>query len=159
MNDEKIEKIQNILNLMVSFEVWVARLYQNCAQYLIEDEDFWMEMASSELKHSENISSMLRIFLRKPEKFELGIPFKDIVLKTAMENRKEDLDKIKNKTLTKAQIFEIAKDIELTILESRYNDFLISKDEEYTSLVKSIVEETREHLKLLDNKLIEFKKS
>jgi len=147
MDNSKIDKVKSTLELMEKFETWVARLYKECSQYLIEDEDFWMEMASSELKHGENIKRMFEIYSKAPEKFEIGRPFKDVIIREAMDNRAEDIEKIKNKSLTKANILGLSKEIELAILESRYNDFLISKDEEYTKLVESIVKDTREHLK------------
>ena len=154
MNQVKIDQIKNTLALMERFEVWIARLYKECSEYLIEDQDFWMAMANSEINHAESINRMYELFSKNPDGYDIETPFKDIALVTAMDNRREDIEKIRNKTLTKAQILQIAKEIELTILESRYNTFLRSREKEYTELVERIVKETREHLKMLDNELV-----
>lgn len=153
-----IEKITTVLKSMIQYELSLSDFYMQCGNTWKEDQAFWQNLARAEVGHAENIQRMQEIILKKQEKFELGRPFNPIALNTAIAGIKDITGRLTSGAFSFEKILFTARDIEQSILESRYAEIVKTADLEYQTLMKGILSDTSEHKKIILEKIEGIKK-
>lgn len=151
-----LEKILNILEIMVVLEENLSEFYKACAAAVKEDEDFWLGLAEAERGHGENIKEMIQILAKKKERFTLGRPFNLAALETVTAGVGTAKEKVVQGKLSREKMYFLARDFEQSVIESRYHEIVKSGDLEYLSLVKYIVTQTQEHKRAIEEKIADL---
>jgi hypothetical protein len=95
---------------------------------------------------------MIRISSEKPEKFKLGHPFKRPAVQTFISGVKSNIEKLRNRKLPKDKVLFIARDMEESILESKYMEIIRTEEPEFQTLMKQILSDTVTHKGWLNEK-------
>lgn len=154
-----IERISRVLDVMGQYERALSDFYRRCADTWTEEQPFWRNLADAESQHAENIQKMLEILQNKQDRFEVGRPFNAIALNTAMAGLKENTSRLTAGAYSCEKMLIMARDIEQSILESNYAEIVKTADLEYQELMKVILSQTREHKKIIQEKIQAMKAS
>jgi len=145
--------VKDILAAMAQYEEEISALYALCAERWPQDRDLWLTMSKDELVHAERLRWLSHLLEENPGQFELGRPFNRIAINTAISGVKKRREEIKNGFCPQEQAMAIARDIEQSILESRYMEFLKTSNLEYVNTMRRLVEETGNHRKIIQQQL------
>jgi hypothetical protein len=156
MEDPKA--ILKTMDMLAQLELAISEFYQTCADSWKTQEEFWSSLALAEVKHSHYIREIADLFSKSPGNFYRGRPFHPAAVSTVKSGIKNNIQKLKNGEIKENHLLFIALDIEESILESKYFDFLKSDDPRLQHLVMEIMNQTRHHKKMLENKIDEWKK-
>ncbi len=153
MEQKQLESILDILKIMKELELAAAEFYRTCGEIWIIEKEFWVNMEQSELKHAQNIDLMIKISSEKPEKFELGHSFKLPAIRTFISGVKGDTQRLRNRQLSKGKTLVVARDVEESMLESKYMEIIQTKEPEFQALMEQIVSDTLTHKEWLNEKM------
>jgi len=153
-----MEKISTVLKSMIQYELNLSDFYKQCADTWKEDQAFWQNLARAEVGHAENIQRMQEIIVKKPEKFELGRPFNPMALNTAIAGLKDITGRLASGAFSVEKILFTARDIEQSILESRYAEIVKTTDLEYETMMNGILSDTSAHKRVIQEKIVGIKK-
>ncbi|HPO34425.1 MAG TPA: hypothetical protein PLG80_00060 [Syntrophales bacterium] len=145
--------MKEILAAMAQYEEEISALYASCAERWPESDELWLTMSKDEVVHAERLRWLSRILEENPRQFEIGRPFNRIAINTAISGVKKHREEIKNGSYAPERAMAIARDIEQSILESRYMEFLKTSNVEYQETMKRLVEETGNHRKIIQQYL------
>src|SRR5512133_2123711 len=123
-----IEKITGVLEAMAQFELRISAFYMSCADGSKEDAPFWMNLAQAEIGHASNMDRIRKLLTEKPERFEVGRPFNLVAIKTALSGIDHSIMLVAQGKVTRDKLLLMAKDIEQSILESRYAEIVKTGD-------------------------------
>lgn len=146
-----IERITTVLEAMAQFELKISSFYERCADGSKEDAPFWMNLVQAEIGHANNMERIRKLLTEKPERFEAGRPFNLIALKTALSGIEHSAVLVAQGKVTRDGMLHMAKDIEQSLLESRYAEIVKTGDIEYQALMREIVTQTGEHRQMIQD--------
>lgn len=150
--------VLDVLNAMADAESALRDLYKACAEKYPGNADFWNDISEAEDRHSLNMIRMTGIVSLKHEKFSLNRPSNEVAIRTFIKGINATKDKVLSGAFEQKKALYIIKDMENSVLESKYKDFLTTNDIEYNTLITAIVEETKVHNAIIDKKIAEMKK-
>ena len=145
------------LDMMAELEQILSEFYKCAGDLWEEDSEFWAGLARAEVFHAEHIRKIAGILNKKPQEFELGRPLNVVAINTAISGVRNNIQRLKKGELNKKQILFISRDIEQSMLESKYTEILKTKDIKYQQLTTQIVLQTEMHKKFLVKKIEEAK--
>lgn len=158
MNSQLMQNTLSVLTNLEQLEKTVARLYEFAAQQWPSDADLWNSMAGDEIKHAEYIKTLAAMLAKDPDNFTINRPINIVAINTSLSWIDKNIADIKNGTFNIGKMLFLARDIEQSILESKYSEFLKTNDIEYNELVKLIIRETVGHKKMIDDRISNLKK-
>ena len=150
-----LRNTMHVLNKLSEFEQTIAKFYEACGEQWTEDGSFWAGLSMMELQHSDNLIRIAGIVNAKPHLFEAGRPLNVVAIETTVAGIRANTEKLRKGELPKPMVLNICRDIELSILESRYVEFVKTRDVEYNTLMAQIIAQTVEHRKQIDRKIAE----
>lgn len=149
--------LTEIMKMMAEAERIVGDFYQHCAEIWEEDRAFWLEIAVEEEKHAAHIERMARILALKPERFEIGRPFNRVSIQTFINGIEGLRKRLMEGSITRERAMFVARDIEASVMEKCYHEFLHTTDAEYLTLVNEITGETGDHRDRIEKRIGELK--
>lgn len=155
MQKKVSENILDVLKTMEQYERKIAELYLTCQQIWLVDKEFWTDMTRAEMKHAQNMNRMVEIISEKPESFTLNPQFRSTAAKTAFGGIEWQIQRLRKKEITKGKMFYIARDVEQSLIESKYNEITETSSIEFQSLMDEIVSDTIAHRDQLNKKIEE----
>lgn len=150
-----LKNILDVLKTMAEAELTVAEFYRECAQIWKEEEEFWKHLETSEVYHAKDMNKMAEIISKKMESFEKYRPFNIVAIRTFILGVNTNIQRLKKGEIPKNNSLFIARDIEQSLLERKYDEIVKTSDVEYQTLAKKIVSQTLEHEELINNKIKE----
>jgi hypothetical protein len=153
----EVKNISSTLEVMAELEEAISKFYLTAGDLWEEDRAFWSALAQAELTHAEDIRKMADILNRIPREFEIGRPLASAGIRTVISGVQNNIQKMRKGEITKKQFLFIARDIEQSLLESRYAEILKTKDPDYQQLVYDVSSQTEAHKALLARKIEEVK--
>ena len=158
MNGKILEETLATLNDMIKLELRMAKLYEACAIAFPAENDFFSSIGAMEIKHSQNIIRMIKLVSDNPDKFQVGRRINSIVLKNFITDIEGTIRKIESNVINFPQILFFAQTYEDSIIEKKYNEFLVTGSAEYASLNREIVQDTIAHAAAISKKLADIGK-
>jgi hypothetical protein len=146
-------KVMEIIESMRQYEIELAAFYGMCADLWREDQAFWENLASAELRHSENLHRIGEIIEKNKYGFDIGRPFNQIALNTAITGLRDNIKRISEGKLSGMAVLILARDMEQSVLESHYGELVKSNDIEYQTLLKEILSQTSDHKMMIQKKI------
>jgi rubrerythrin len=147
-----LKGILEVLTAMAETEQIISQFYEACSKLSQDSSAFWNGISKAEIRHSENIKKMIEIITTKPERFEKGRPFNIFAIKTFNDGVKNYLNRLKSGEIDADRACFIARDIEHSLLESRYSDIVKTDDIEFKTLIGEIISDTEEHKTILEHR-------
>lgn len=157
MTTTDLQNIKKVLEGMADYEMALADFYNCCAEAYKTDAAFWKNLQQAEIFHGGNIKQMLDILDKKPDKFEMGRPFNLVALNTAKAWLKENTERVRKGEIPREKMLVMARDIEQSVLESRYAEIVKTFDIEFQNLLKRIMSQTYEHKTVIQKKIDDTK--
>jgi hypothetical protein len=150
-----VKSVLKLLESMAQTELCIGEFYHACSQADPANSEFWLELKLQEMNHAENIRKMIEIVSRKPGHFEQGRPFNISAVETFRKGVASNREKVQSGEIQKEKLLFLAGDIERSLLEQRFHEVLRTADIEYQTLVRELVEETKDHRKQVETKIAE----
>jgi len=138
--------------VMFAIEMEVSCLYSIFAKQFPEERVFWKKISDDEIVHADNIKRILKLISQNNLTYRIGKSFSYKAGILILEHIKLYVSDANEKLLSKADTFLIALELESTILESKYMDYLITDNKEYNDFLKTIDIETLQHRFLVKKK-------
>lgn len=159
MNEQVKIKVLEIFNKLADAELSFAELYTTCGQCWTQDTEFWFGMAQEEQNHARKVKQMRELVSQSPNEYTQEKSFNPITLITAGQMAIRIIQKIDSSLVSHKEIFNIALDIEKSILETNYMKILKTDNIQYLDLAKEIVLESEKHKALIEQKIEEAYRS
>ncbi len=140
-----LKGILDVLSHMEQSELAVAEFYHACGEIWSQHREFWFGIGTEEHKHVLYIQNMKAIIQNKPQHFEKGRPFNIMAAQTTIKGAQNNTAKLRSGQLQMINAFAIARDMEQSFMEARYNEAVKTEDIEYSTLVKEIIQDTIAH--------------
>jgi len=144
MTITELAQVSRYFKFLSEVENGIARFYQVCSGYWPEEE-IWAGLAREEKVHAESVLAMLAAVEAAPEKFTLLKPLVMRPLELFMEGLRTDEAKVRSGAYKKINAMAVSRDIEHSLIESRYDNLLESRDAVYNTYVRGMIEDTRRH--------------
>jgi len=148
-----LDQALEVMKILVQAEYAVEELYRFCAAEWEEDQRFWLRMASEEEKHAHNIEKMIAIVSKKPDLFATGRSFNAAAINTFLDHIRSSMNRVKTQDITKQNMLFIARDIENSLIESKYSEIMKTNDIEFLSFAREIDSDTLAHKTLIEAKI------
>ncbi len=149
--------ILDALKVMKEFELTLAELYRTCNSLWPEDEAFWKNLEQAEVRHAGTVEKMISILSEKPDIFEPHRLFKPAAVRTSISGIRGDIERLKRREIPKNKILFIARDLEQSIIESKYFEAVKGRDVEFQNMVEEMKIDTMTHRDELNKKIEETK--
>ncbi len=140
-----------ILELMIQSEMSVEAMYRACNNRWPEDSGLWEKLISEERGHAEIIKKMIEMIATDSTAFSQNRTFHSEALKTFIFGIHENTNKISMGTMDKKRALIISRDIENSIIESKFISIVKSNNIEFETLENEITTQTIQHKALIEN--------
>jgi hypothetical protein len=133
-------------------ELKLAELYLLCARRWESQRLFWEGIANDERQHAAYLSTMRELVESAPGDYCVGRPFNPAAIQTMLGYFDSVARKIDEGSMGLATVANVARDIEHSLLESKYVELVRTKDPRYLTLVQQIDRDTARHRNLMDER-------
>lgn len=144
MNKSEINSVIGYLNALAAAEPAVAEFYETCCEFW-PDEELWKELAPEERRHAEIAARLAGIVEKAPEKFTLLRPLNLAAVRLFTEGVRANQAKVRSLAFKKNNALAASRDIEQSVIESRYEQLLGGGGPEYAALAGELAGEARVH--------------
>jgi len=148
-----LDHVLAVMETLTHAECAVEVLYKACASEWQEDREFWLHMASEEAKHGHNIEQMMAIVSSRPELFQAGRSFSIVAINAFIDGVRASIGRIEARDVTMLNMLCIARDIENSLIESKYSEIMKTKDREFLTLANEIDTDTLGHKRWINKKI------
>lgn len=146
-------EVLKILSLMSDLEFRVSELYAECAAQYAESRHFWNELSRAEVGHGEAIRKMMALYTEKPEEYRVERTFTAASLNAAIKWAKDRLEQLRSGHLPEEKMLFVARDLEASLLESKFTEYLATGNIEFNSFAASLTKDTQDHQRALTEKI------
>ncbi len=150
--DQEKARVLDVLGSLREFELVLAEFYAACRDTWPADE-FWTELVQGELRHATYLTDSTRLVEDHPEGFITPRSVTEAPVVEQTELVRERLRQLWGERLGERAALIVARDIEQAVIEGRLYELVCSEDPTYARLVGEIVGETREHARLMQERL------
>ena len=131
-----------IINLLIKYEMLMAKLYNVCADTFPDLESFWKELAEEEVKHASTIKELMSEVDNRKVRFKER-RFNIRPLEISIEHASNIMKRVADKELDLLGTLSLTYDIEKSLIESRYYEIFSSTSREFNDRLKSVRDESR----------------
>lgn len=151
--DHEKAKVLDVLGCLREFELVLAEFYAACRDSWPENDVFWTELVQGELRHATYLTDGVRLVEERPEVFITPRNVTEAPVVEQTEYVRERLRQLWDDHLGERAALIVSRDIEQSILDGKLYDLVRSEEPAYAHLVAEIVDETREHARLVQERL------
>ncbi len=133
-----------IANMLIEYELSIAKLYNECAEKFTELREFWKDLAKEEVGHSDTIKDVLaqvdgRSAVLNQRRFNAR------PLENSLEYVNEITDRVKDNNIDLLGILSLALDLEQSIIESKFYELFAGRSRDFNTWMKQVRDESRKH--------------
>lgn len=150
---ETLPEIAKVLEAMQEIELAIGSFYRTCAEVWPEEREFWAGLESQEQGHAENLQRMAALLAEHAGAFEVQRPFNLIALQTIKAGIEARTRQVRQGEYSHDQTLYAARDLEQSLVEAKYGEFLKTTHPEYQTLAKEIASQTALHLSSLTTRI------
>ncbi|MFC1671495.1 hypothetical protein ACFL01_00015 [Planctomycetota bacterium] len=155
MTNPLTERTLETLELMRRSEECVAAFYAACAKRWKHDADFWNTLVEAEHMHASKLEAIAELVKANPMQYVAQRPFNPVATGLFIEWTEKSQKQIESGDCFKRDALILAMDMEGSLLENRFTDFLKTQDREYLLMVQTLQQETEAHIQMLKEKAAE----
>lgn len=152
MTPQTLKNVLQVMSDMADLELALAALYQACSDAFPEDGDFWLAIKRQEEEHADSVRQMAALVSETPQDFEIGRAFNSIAIRTIKARIADCTAQIRNRQIPRDKALVIARDIENSVLEANYGEFVKTGNLRFKAFVDILANDTSAHKNLLVQK-------
>ncbi len=157
MIENELREAEEILNLFYKCETKMSLLYRKCGQVFPAEKEFWEWLSKEEELHAYYIQEMIELLRDSPGEYKRGRPFNRKALITVIRGVEYNIEHLSSGKKGMLQMLSIALDIENSLIESKFREFILSENDDYKKLSEKIAGDTSFHKRKIAYKKDEFK--
>ncbi len=146
-----IEELRTTLGALEGIELKMAELYGLCAALWPADVIFWATLETDERRHASQLARIATLVETQPSQFQAGRPFKASAISTMVTYVDSLLHKLKRREMDQATLLNIARDLEKSLIESRYAEVVRTQNAEVLGMLQQIHQDTTHHHDRIDS--------
>lgn len=151
--EQTLDRILNVMRLMLDLELLLADFYQLCSQEFAQHAGFWLRLRDDEVHHAGYIGKIIQGMYERPQLFEVGGPCQPEAIERVVEFTKSSMERLRMGVLTHKDALNLSHTIEVTLVENQFFDMISTRDAETLELLRLLKQETMLHQKrIIENK-------
>jgi len=150
-----LHAIQGILEMISEAELALGEFYRACALIAEDDGELWSVLEGEEKKHHAMVCRIVEMVTEKPDHFRLGRSFNEGALRAFVGWLREKTERMAVGETPAKDLLHIARDVEQSLIESRFCDAVQSDDVIFNELLNRIREETFFHRERISRRIKE----
>ena len=155
MLQNDLHAIQGILEMISEAELALGEFYRACARIGQDDRNFWSVLEEEEKKHHAMVRRISEMVAEKPDQFRIGRAFNEGALRTLVSWLREKTQRMMVGETPAKELLPFARDIEQSLIESRFCEAVQSDDVAFNELLNRIREETFFHRERISRRIKE----
>jgi len=155
MLSSEVKNVSRTLGIMAELEQVISEFYRSAGDRWPEDGDFWSGLAEAETTHAGYLGRMRAMLDSRPEAFEIGRPIALSAVAEVLSGVRNLIRRLKNGEFSRKAILLLSRDLEQSVLESKYMEMLKTEDRDYQKMISEIVLQTEAHQQQLLRKIAE----
>jgi hypothetical protein len=151
--DRERAKVLDVLCSLRELELAMAEFYAVCRDAWPDNDAFWTELVQGELRHATYLTDAVRLVEERPEVF---ITPRHVTERPVVEQIacvRERLRQLWTERLGERAALVVSRDIEQAVIGGKLYDLVRSEEPVYARLVDEVVTETREHARMVQERL------
>jgi hypothetical protein len=153
LNDDQLGRALETLEALGDHELALAELYGTFARVWTDDGAMWKNLASSERSHAGALRRLARIVAARPGAFRPARALTAAATKLQADYVMSRAAEVASGVVARRTAMLMARDIESSILETRFDELFDTDDGDYLTIAAGVVAETGAHYRLLEQRL------
>ena len=148
MDRRTVAGTHETLRELERLELALARFYNLCAERTANGPEFWAALARQEDGHAAAVRRMAGILAERPDRFEPNRAFQVPAIQTFIAYVESLVERLRTGDIAQTdqhRLLTLARDLEQSVLEGKWNEIVKTTDTECRALLRGIVTETTEH--------------
>ena len=148
MNRTALAHTADTLSAITRLERAMATFYRACAETPGDARDFWLGLEQEELRHAQHLQRMAEIVAARPGRFEPDRTFNAAAIQTFMAYLEALIERVRANEVPRTdqhRLLSLARDLEQSLLESKYHELVKTQDVEYLALIRTVIADTVAH--------------
>jgi len=151
-------KNEDVLELMQSYELILKDLYALFADKISVEREFWIKLSEEENKHAYWLEVLgmnmqkQNVSLNGDERFNVPL------IKSSIQHVEEALNDFRKVELSLFDALTFAKDVENSMIEKKFFEVFYGINDDFDQVMKLLKEETEEHNRRIEEKLVKCSK-
>jgi len=148
LGKSSLQEMQEViinLELLSDAETQISEFYGLCAGVMEREKGFWNHLAGQELQHADKGRQMLGRINQNPERFRPGIFLSTVTIRMFDVEMQSLVEQMKQGRIPPDKLFEIASEIEDSVVEISYGKLARTEDAVFNMLAHQIDAESAEH--------------
>jgi hypothetical protein len=141
-------RILETLKVLSRVERAMAGFYALCAEAGGPSHEFWLGLEREEHRHVGAIRRMAELVAERPDQFEPNRAFHAPAVQTFLTYVESLVQRLRTNEISRTDqhhLLCIARDLEQSVLEGRWNEIVNTADPEFRALIRTITSETIAH--------------
>ena len=155
MHQNDLQAILGIMDTISEAELALGEFYGACSRIAKDDQDFWTVFEEEEKKHHAMVCRISEMVAARPDHFRMGRSFNEAALRTFVSLLREKTKRIMVGATPAKDLLRIARDVEQSLIESRFCEAVQSDDVDFNELLNRIREETFFHRERISRRIKE----
>ncbi len=155
MHQNDLQAILGIMDIISEAELALGEFYRACSRIAQDDQDFWSILEEEEKKHHAMVCRISEMVTERPDNFRMGGSFNEGALRTFVGWLREKTKRIMVGATPAKDFLHIARDVEQSLIESRFCEAVQSDDVAFNELLNRIHEETFFHRERISRRIKE----
>ena len=148
-----LERTLAVLGTLREFELALADMYAACALRWPHDPACWEQLVEAEKRHGDHVRRLAAMVASRSLEFYPGRPLTSAAIERQIDYVHHRTREFSENFMPEHQALLAIRDLENSILESHYFELVHSPDAEYAALVATILAETEDHVRVIDDRL------
>jgi rubrerythrin len=155
MNSEGLTETLEILKAISDLELALAGFYQFCSGFREGEKDFWLELEQDEQKHARTVQKMAQMLADGQSLVVSNTSFNVSPVHSLRNFIAKSMKRLETYQIPSdfKNLLSIAWNMEYSISEMKYGDIFSIAEQEYETLMQTIVSETAAHRTKLGSKI------
>ena len=139
---------EHVLKLIEELELALAEFYAAVADRQAEDPAFWRSLEQEERRHASHIEQMIAMIGTHPERFHANRAFNPAAIQSFAAYVRGTTSRLKSGGVLAGDekyFLALARDMEQSVIEARFNEIVKTADLEFQTLMRRIVADTQVH--------------
>jgi hypothetical protein len=145
MNASFADKILRTLDDLSRLESAMAAYYLACSEKWSGQSSLWMDLALEEENHEKVLRNLSKVVKTHPDQFEQGLAVESTAIESYIDNIAEMTTDILKGKVALDEALTFALGIEESVIESRFFEVIISRNQKYLKFVEAMSSDLASH--------------
>lgn len=141
-------RILETFKVLSRVERAMAGFYGLCAETGGPSREFWQGLEQEEQRHVAAVQRMAELVAERPDQFEPDRTFRAPAVQTFLTYVESVVQRLRTNEISRTDehhLLSVARDLEQSVLEGRWNEIVKTADPDFLALARTISSETIAH--------------